>query len=92
MIDDPGSLDISKMKLKSLSFHWEFMFTRPMFQTEDMAKQHALLKRVSELVDAGKIKPTLSEMLGPMSANNIRKGHQLLEAGNTIGKLVLSGF
>lgn len=92
MIDDPGSLDISKMKLKSLSFHWEFMFTRPMFQTEDMAKQHALLKRVSELVDAGEIKPTLSEILGPMSANSIRKGHQILEAGNTIGKLVLSGF
>lgn len=92
MIDDPGSLDISKMKLKSLSFHWEFMFTRPMFQTEDMAKQHSLLKRVRELVDAGEIKPTLSEILGPMSANNIRKGHQLLEAGNTIGKVVLSGF
>lgn len=92
MIDDPGALDISKMKLKSLSFHWEFMFTRSMFQTEDMAQQHTLLKKVSELVDAGKIKPTLSDVLGPMSADSIRKGHQLLEAGNTIGKVVLSGF
>lgn len=92
MIDDPGALDISKMKLKSLSFHWEFMFTRPMFETEDMAKQHALLKRVSELIDEGEIKPTLSEILGPMSADSIRKGHQLLEAGKTIGKIVLSGF
>ncbi|HEY0924493.1 zinc-binding alcohol dehydrogenase family protein [Rheinheimera pacifica] len=92
MIDDPGVLDIAKMKLKSLSFHWEFMFTRSMFQTEDMIKQHELLKRVSELVDAGELTPTVSEVLGPMSAASIRKGHQLLEAGNTIGKVVLSGF
>jgi NADPH2:quinone reductase len=92
MIDDPGPLDVAKMKLKSLSFHWELMFTRSMFQTEDMAQQHALLKKVSELVDAGEIKATLSEILGPMSAENIRKGHQLLEAGKTIGKIVLTGF
>ena len=40
LIDDPKTLDIRSGKLKSLSFSWEFMFARPMHQTDDISKQH----------------------------------------------------
>ncbi|MEM6806676.1 MAG: zinc-binding alcohol dehydrogenase family protein, partial [Bacteroidota bacterium] len=49
IIDDPKDLDIKAIKLKALSFSWEFMFARSLYQTEDMVKQHELLNRVSEL-------------------------------------------
>ena len=46
LIDDPKSMDIVEFKSKSVSIHWEFMFTRSMFQTEDMAKQSELLNEL----------------------------------------------
>ena len=55
LIDDPEQLDIKPFKSKSVSVHWEFMFTRSMFQTADMQKQSELLNEVSKLVEEGKI-------------------------------------
>eukprot|EP01030_Chromulinospumella_sphaerica_P015112 gene15112-14911_t len=55
LIDDPESLDIRLLKRKSVSLHWEFMFTRSMFQTGDMIAQHRLLNDVARLVETGKI-------------------------------------
>lgn len=43
LIDDPKSLDISEFKSKSVSVHWEFMFTRSMFNTTDIEQQSQLL-------------------------------------------------
>src|SRR5690606_33508628 len=41
LIDDPEQpLDVMKLKRKSLSLHWELMFTRSLFQTDDMIEQH----------------------------------------------------
>lgn len=93
LIDDPEqALDISGMKQKSLSLHWEFMFTRPMFKTEDMAAQHKLLSELSDLVDNGVINSTLGENMGTINAANLDKAHQRLKTESTIGKLVLAGF
>lgn len=92
MIDDPGPLDIGKMKIKALTFSWEFMFTRSMFQTADMIKQHELLKRVSELVDKNKLVSTATENLGKINSESIKNAHNLQESGRVIGKNVLSGF
>lgn len=92
VIDDPGMLDVRAMKRKSLSLHWEFMFTRPLFETDDMIRQQQLLKEVAKLVDAGQIKTTLAEVIGPINAANLLRAHALLESKRTIGKLVLSGF
>ena len=50
VIDDPPALDIMPFKLKSVSVHWELMFTRPLFETPDMAAQHRLLNEVADLV------------------------------------------
>ena len=92
LIDDPKSLDVVPMKRKSLSLHWELMFTRSMFQTADMIAQHKLLTRVAELIDSGVLKTTLGEHFGTINASNLKRAHALLETGTAQGKIVLEGF
>ncbi|AQZ32390.1 zinc-binding alcohol dehydrogenase family protein [Pseudomonas sp. NFACC19-2] len=93
LIDDPlQPLDVMQLKRKSLSLHWELMFTRSLYQTEDMIEQHRLLERVSDLVDAGVLKTTLGEHFGTINAANLRRAHALLESGKAKGKIVLEGF
>jgi zinc-binding alcohol dehydrogenase family protein len=92
MIDDPAQFDIVPFKRKSLSVHWELMFTRPLYGTTDIARQGEILAEVSALVDAGVLRTTLHEDYGPINAANLRRAHRLLESGSGIGKTVLSGF
>ncbi|WP_434212606.1 zinc-binding alcohol dehydrogenase family protein [[Pseudomonas] boreopolis] len=92
LIDDPAGLDVLLLKRKSISLHWELMFTRPLFGTEDMIAQHHLLERVASLVDAGTLRTTLGEHYGKISAENLRRAHALIESGRARGKIVLEGF
>ena len=92
LIDDPASFDILKLKRKSISLHWEFMYTRSMFQTDDMIAQHQLLTELAELVDNGTIKTTLGQHLGKINIENLLKAHAILESHQSRGKLVLEGF
>lgn len=92
LIDDPKSLDVTKLKRKSLSLHWEFMYTRSLFETADMQEQHVLLNKVAKLIDAGTLKTTLGEHFGQINAANLRRAHALLESGTAKGKIVLEGF
>ncbi|KZY44409.1 NADPH:quinone reductase [Pseudoalteromonas shioyasakiensis] len=92
LIDDPASFDILKLKRKSISLHWEFMYTRSMFQTDDMIAQHQLLSELASLVDNGTIKTTLGEHLGKINVANLIKAHRILESHKARGKLVLEGF
>lgn len=93
MIDDPATpLDIMKMKPKSLSLHIEFMYARSMFQADDMVEQSRLLSTVADLVDQGYIKTTVGKHLGLINAANLKAAHESLEAGRSIGKIVLEGF
>lgn len=79
-------------KRKSVTICWEFMFTRSMFQTDDITEQHKILKRVAQLVDEGKLSATANETLSPINAENILEGHRRMESGKAIGKLVISGW
>ena len=92
LIDDPQSIDIRKLKQKCLSLHWEFMFTRSMFKTTDMSEQHRVLNNIADLIDQGHIKTTVGKNLGSINAENLRAAHAALEAGKSIGKIVLQGF
>ncbi|GAA4253000.1 zinc-binding alcohol dehydrogenase family protein [Azospirillum formosense] len=92
LIDDPAGLDVMVLKRKSVSLHWEFMFTRPVFGTADIEAQHALLSDVSRLVDAGTVRTTLAETFGTINAANLTRAHALLESGRAKGKIVLAGF
>jgi NADPH2:quinone reductase len=92
LIDDPAALDINLFKRKSVSVHWEFMFTRSMYATVDISAQGALLNQAARLVDAGTLKTTLSENFGRIDAANLRRAHGLIESGRAKGKIVLEGF
>ncbi|WP_420388766.1 zinc-binding alcohol dehydrogenase family protein [Marinobacter sp.] len=92
MIDDPASLDVMKIKPKSLSLHIEFMFARSMHNADDMKVQHDLLETVASLVDQGHIRTTAGKNLGVINADNLRAAHSELESGTAVGKIVLEGF
>ena len=92
IVDTSESVDLNLLKSKSVTFVWEFMFTRSMYQTDDMIQQHYLLTRIAEWVDTSDIRSTLVETLSPIHAANLRKAHVKLESGKMIGKLVLTGW
>jgi NADPH:quinone reductase len=87
-----GAVELTPLMQKNVSLHWEFMFTRSLFQTPDMQRQHEILDEAAALIDDGTLRTTLAESLGPITAANVRRAHQMLERGRTIGKLVLEGF
>jgi zinc-binding alcohol dehydrogenase family protein len=93
LIDDPaGPLDARPLKRKSLSLHWELMFTRSLYGTDDLIEQHRLLGRVARLVDAGRLRSTLGQHYGEINAANLKRAHALLESGKAKGKIVLEDF
>ncbi|MCB4809982.1 zinc-binding alcohol dehydrogenase family protein [Methylovorus menthalis] len=93
LIDDPATpLDVIKLKRKSVSLHWELMFTRALFATADMQAQHHILTEVASLVDNGVLRTTVAENFGRITAENLRRAHALIESGQARGKIVLEGF
>jgi NADPH:quinone reductase-like Zn-dependent oxidoreductase len=92
LIDDPELIDVRKLKRKSVSLHWELMFTRALFNTPDLIKQHEMLNQIAQYVDQGLIKTTVNHHLGTINANNLKQAHVMLESHQVIGKIVLEGF
>jgi zinc-binding alcohol dehydrogenase family protein len=92
LIDDPEALNINLLKRKSISLHWEFMFTRSLFNTPDMIRQHEILHAVADIVDGGFLQTTASDNYGTINAANLKRAHALIESGKSIGKIVLEGF
>jgi NADPH2:quinone reductase len=92
-IDDTNlPMSMETMKMKAASLHWEFMFARAMHQTLDMREQHNLLTWVASKIDAGEIRTTVSQVLSPINAANLREAHRLIETCQAKGKIVLEGF
>jgi zinc-binding alcohol dehydrogenase family protein len=92
LIDSPKTVDINKLKDKSVSLHWELMYTRSLFHTEDMIGQHRILNELADLVDSGLIRTTVGGHFGSINAANLKRAHALLESGKSRGKIVLEGF
>lgn len=92
IVELSGQVDLNLLKNKSVTFTWELMFTRSLFETDDMIEQHHLLNRVADLIDEGKIITTLNQVLSPINSDNLRKAHAQLESGTTIGKIVLENW
>lgn len=92
LIDDPETLNIMPFKSKSVSTHWELMFTRSLFETADITRQHDILNEVADLLDTGKIRSTATETLGKIDAATLKRAHAILESNKAKGKLVLEGF
>ncbi|HOY12043.1 MAG TPA: zinc-binding alcohol dehydrogenase family protein [Saprospiraceae bacterium] len=81
---------LNKLKSKSVSFSWELMYTRSMFETEDMIEQHHILNKLADLLDEGILKTTLNTTLNGFTVDNFKAAHQLLESGKTIGKIAIN--
>lgn len=92
MIDDPETFDIVPFKRKSLSVHWELMFTPTLYMTPDIAQQHRILSEVAALAEKGIIRTTLHEDYGTINAENLKRAHAAIESARGMGKIVLSGF
>lgn len=92
LIDDPKGFDIMPFKGKAVSIHWELMFTRSLFTTEDIARQGDILDTVAGFIDAGKIRSTATESFGVINAVNLKRAHALIESGKAKGKITLEGF
>lgn len=92
-IDDTHlPMPMEQMKQKAASLHWEFMFARSMHQTADMIEQHNLLTWASGQIDEGHLRTTVSQVLSPINAENLREAHRLIETGLAKGKIVLEAF
>ncbi|MCP9798901.1 zinc-binding alcohol dehydrogenase family protein [Cyanobium sp. Lug-B] len=85
-------LDLNRLKAKSVTFAWEFMFSRSQFQTADMGRQGEILDQLAELFDRGELRPTLARTLSPINAANLELAHAQLASGSTIGKIALVGW
>jgi zinc-binding alcohol dehydrogenase family protein len=92
LIEVPKPFEMRPLMQKSTTLHWELMFTRSLFATADMIRQHEILAEVSGLVEAGRLRTTLTEVVGPIDAATLRSTHARIEAGRTRGKLVLEGW
>lgn len=92
IVENSAPLDLNLLKSKSATFTWEFMFTRAMYQTPDMAAQGELLNEAAAYFESGELRTTLTDTLSPINAENIRLAHTQLASGRTIGKLALFGW
>ena len=92
LIDDPKGLDVMIFKRKAVSIHHELMFTRSIYGTPDMDEQGKTLNALAAMVDAGKIRTTLTRRLSPIDAATLKTVHALVESGKTKGKIALEGF
>jgi NADPH:quinone reductase len=85
-------LPMDRLMSKSVAWLWELMFTRPLYQTPDMARQGQILAETARLLDEGLLRHTMTEHGGVMSAATLREAHARLESGQMIGKLVFGGI
>jgi NADPH2:quinone reductase len=92
IVESPRPLDLTLLMRKSVTFSWELMFTRSMYQTSDMSEQSKILEKIAQRIDEGKLKATKARELGTINAHNLRRAHEILESGQSIGKIVLSGW
>ncbi|CAM4368194.1 zinc-binding alcohol dehydrogenase family protein [Paenibacillus endophyticus] len=92
IVEMSSPIDLTLLKNKSVTFVWELMFTRAMYETADMEEQHRLLNVIAERIDNGVLRTTIAKRLSPINAANLREAHQIVETGSMIGKIVLERF
>lgn len=92
LAESSADLPMNLLRNKGASFSWEGAFTRSLFRTKDLIKQHEILNRISGFVDAGILRSTLNRDLGMICASNVTRACQILASGNSVGKIVMSGF
>ena len=90
IVENTQPLNQDALKSKSAALHWEFMYTRSMYQTADMARQGEILDHVARLIDDGIVESALSETLHGLSVETIHEAHEKVLAGHMRGKVVIA--
>lgn len=90
IVEFEGGVDLSKLQAKSAGFVWELMFTRSLFNTDDMIKQQDILFQVANLLDAGRLKTTLTDTINGFGVAQIKEGHRRMESSQSIGKIAIN--
>jgi len=90
IVETDEKIDVTMLQGKSASLHWELMFTRALFQTDDMDVQNKILNKVADLVDAGTLRTTMTESIDGFSVESLKEAHRRIELGSTIGKIVVA--
>lgn len=89
IVESRESLPLGLLKDKAASFDWEFMFAKAKYGIDE-ASQGAILTQLSQLLDAGDLRTTRTETITGISTATLKEAHQRVEAGQMVGKLVLT--
>lgn len=92
IVESDTPVNLTPLKDKSLTLVYEMMFTRHKYNTDGKIRQYEILKQVSQLLDEGKLKCTMTKTMSPINAANLREAHRIIEEKKMVGKLVLSQF
>ncbi|MFG1173843.1 zinc-binding alcohol dehydrogenase family protein [Erwiniaceae bacterium CAU 1747] len=90
IVENEKPLNMDQLKLKSAALHFEFMYTRSMFTTDDIARQGEILDATARLLDEGKIATSLSKTLHGLSVETLSEAHKLVLEGHMRGKVVIA--
>jgi len=83
-------INLKKLTTKRAKFAWEWMYSKSYYQTDDMITQHETLDKIANLLDKGLLKSTVTQELSPITVENLKKAHQLVETNHMIGKVVVT--
>lgn len=88
IVETDQKLDMTQLQSKSVTFCWEFVFTRPIYRTYRI-RHFEILNELSRWIDAGKITTTSTRCMEPICAERISSAHHQIESKHTIGKIVI---
>ncbi|MFJ1628187.1 zinc-binding alcohol dehydrogenase family protein [Marinilactibacillus psychrotolerans] len=74
---------------KSVTFSYELMYTRSVYEASDWIKQHNYLTQLKTHIESGNLKTTINHRFHSMNSENLTKAYEQLMTGHTIGKIVL---
>jgi len=89
IVENEKPLSMDQLKLKSAALHFEFMYTRSMYNTPDIARQGEILDATAKLLDEGKVTTSLSQTLHGLSVDTLTAAHKLVLEGHMRGKVVM---
>lgn len=81
--------DLNLLKEKSITFTHEYMYARTLNESSDMIQHHLYLNEVTEKVEAGYYRPTMTKVIQGLTSEHLYQAHQALERQSMIGKLVI---
>ncbi|VFP83928.1 Zinc-binding alcohol dehydrogenase family protein [Candidatus Erwinia haradaeae] len=89
IVENDAPLSFEEIKRKSVSLHFEFMYTRSLFHTPDLSRQGKILNHISQMIDQGKITTSLKKELYGLNIDTLSKAHELVLEGHMCGKAVI---